>query len=317
MIPDLSKIKHVVTHNGVFHADEVFAIAFLNIVAKRTVLNLFHVIRVNNDDIDQYKDRDDVIIVDIGGGEFDHHKLYPLNNTCKSYRSYARNINGVKEYKRYDFASFGKVVRAYHELVDPIKDLKEYKYFDRNFVCKIDGYDNGDRTYNSDFSNLLNEMNPVWNAEIEWVGDPEDEVSFNFMDAICFCMFIINKKLENIKAMKDAESIIEEAKKNENNHIIILNKYVPYLGKLNPDTEYVIFPSKRDIGCYNISVQKNENGEFIKPLPKEWYGYNRKENSIDNSSQKDPVKGLIFCHHTGFLAVFDSIENAVNAITNL
>ncbi len=300
MIPDLSKIKHIVTHNGVFHADEVFAIAFLNIAAKRTVQNLFHVIRVNNNDVYQYKDKDDVIIVDIGGGEFDHH------NTRKSYRSYARNINGIKEYKRYDFASFGKVVRAYHELVDPIKDLKDYKYFDRNFVCKIDGYDNGDRTYNSDFSNLLNEMNPVWNAEIEWVGEPEEEVPFNFMDAICFCMFIINKKLENIKAIKDAESIIEEAKKNENNHIIIFDRYVPYLGKLNPDTEYVIFPSQRENG-WNVSVQKNEKNEFIKPLPKEWYGFNREPNP--------PVEGLLFCHPTGFIAVFDTKENAIKAVT--
>lgn len=302
MISDLSKINHIVTHNGVFHADEVFAIAFLNIAAKRTVRDLFHVIRVNNNNVDQYKDREDVIIVDIGGGEFDHH------GTRKEYRRYARkNANGEKEYKAYDFASFGKVVRAYHELIDVIKDYKDYRFFDRNFVCKIDGYDNGDRSYNSDFSNLLNEMNPVWNAEIEWVGDPEEEVPFNFMDAICFCMFIITKKLENMKASKDAEAIIEEAKNNEVNHIIVFDKYVPYLGKLNPDTEYVIFPSQREDG-WNLSVQKNELGEFIKPLPKEWYGFNRESNP--------PVEGLLFCHQSGFIAVFDTKENAIKAVTN-
>ena len=297
MIPDLSKIKHIVTHNGVFHADEVFAIAFLNIAAKRTVQNLFHVIRVNNNDVYQYKNRDDVIIVDIGGGEFDHH------NTRKNYRSYARNINGIKEYKRYDFASFGKVVRAYHELVDPIKDLKDYKYFDRNFVCKIDGYDNGDRTYYSDFSNLINEMNPVWNADVIMI---KEDVSYNFMDAVCFCMFIISKKLEVIKASKDADIYLEEAKKNEKNHILILETYIPYIGKLNPDTEYVIFPSSREKG-WNLSVCKNEVGEFIKPLPKEWYGFNREPNP--------PVDGLLFCHQSGFLAVFDTLENAVKAVT--
>ena len=300
-IPNLSKIEHIVTHNGVFHADECFAIAFLNIAAGRHPANedLFDVIRVNNTDVDQYKDREDCIIIDIGDGEFDHH-----SNNNKEYRQYSRKgSDGEKEYKRYYYASFGKVVRAFHTLIDAIADDRSYKFFDRNFVCKIDGYDNGDRTYYSDFSNLINEMNPVWNADVIMV---KEDVSYNFMDAICFCMFIISKKLEVIKASKDADVYLAEAKKNEKNHILILETYIPYIGKLNPDTEYVIFPSSREKG-WNLSVCKNEIGEFIKPLPKEWYGFNREPNP--------PVEGLLFCHQSGFLAVFDTLENAVKAVT--
>ena len=68
---DLSKIEHIVTHNGVFHADECFAIAFLNIATGRHPANedLFDVIRVNNTDVEQYKDREDCIIIDIGDGD--------------------------------------------------------------------------------------------------------------------------------------------------------------------------------------------------------------------------------------------------------
>ena len=289
------------THNGIFHADECFAIAFLNIAAQRNPQNLFDVIRVNNTNVEQYKNKDDVIILDIGDGEFDHHGT---NN--KEYRQYARKgADGQKEYKRYYYASFGKVVRAFHTLINVIADEKSYKFFDRNFVCKIDGFDNGDRTYTSDISQLINEMNPTWNAEVEWIAE---DVPFNFMDAICFCMFVINKKLEIIQANKDADVFLDAAKEKEVNHTIILDKYIPYLGKLNDTTEYVIFPSQREEG-WNLTVVKAEDGSYIHPLPTEWYGYNR--------SGDPPVDGLLFCHNSGFMAVFDTKEHALEAINSL
>ena len=300
---DLENIDTIITHNGVFHADEVFAIAFICIATHRPVQN-FKIIRVNNSDLKKYEDHDDnVIIIDIGGGEFDHHG----NNN--EYRNYSKKLpSGEVEYKKYYFASFGKIVREFHCMIDEISDEKAYRSFDRNFVCRIDGYDNGDRSYISDFSQIVNDMNPVWNAEVEYIGDPKDGISYNFIDAIQFAIFIICKKLEVIRASQQADHIIEEAKNNEIDHIIILEKYVPYIGKVNPDTEYVIFPSNRE-EAFNVSVMKDESGKYIHSLPNEWYGYN-------NRNTTPPVKGLLFCHASGFLAVFDTVENALNALHN-
>ena len=148
-IPNLSKIEHIVTHNGVFHADECFAIAFLNIATGRHPANedLFDVIRVNNTDIEQYKDREDCIIIDIGDGEFDHH-----SNKNKEYRSYARKgSDGEKEYKViYPSSAGGVGGSAYRRLFnidnldvtrplivcEGIMDIvKIWSYIDKNVTC--------------------------------------------------------------------------------------------------------------------------------------------------------------------------------------
>ena len=58
---------NAITHGGIFHADEVFGTIILSKVMDNIVLaRTFKV----PEDI-----ADDVIVYDIGGGDFDHHQL--------------------------------------------------------------------------------------------------------------------------------------------------------------------------------------------------------------------------------------------------
>ena len=58
---------NMITHAGTFHADDVFATAFLIKIIENPII-----CRINNfnDDI-----KTDAIVYDIGGGKFDHHQM--------------------------------------------------------------------------------------------------------------------------------------------------------------------------------------------------------------------------------------------------
>ena len=65
------KIPRVmITHSGVHHADEVFAYGLLKLINPN--IDLIRTSQIT----DQYREMEKIgqaIIVDIGGGEFDHH----------------------------------------------------------------------------------------------------------------------------------------------------------------------------------------------------------------------------------------------------
>lgn len=296
----MKNYKTIITHNGVFHADECFAIAFIALALNKYYKS-FNIYRVNTvpTNIDE-----DTIVLDIGGGEFDHHGNYPEG------RIYGDHF--------YKYATFGKVVRKFWASV--FHDEKEYKRFDKVFVSHIDAYDNGDRSFFSDISVVINEMNDLWDIEPSYVYSymvyhfpsyPNYEyknVTENFLKAVEFCHSILLTKIAAISAAWRADEYVKLKVQQAENHTVIFDQYVPYLGKTGPEVYYVIFPSNRE-KAFNLSVMKDREGNFIKPLPHEWWGYNRGGNP--------PVKGLLFCHNSGFMAVFDTVENAKEAIAGI
>ena len=62
----------------------------------------------------------------------------------------------------------------------------------------------------------------------------------------------------------------------------------------------VLYPSNR--GGYNVERVENSGFEF----PEVWWG--TRDEAI--------VPGLTFCHSSGFLACFDTMDNAIKAIKN-
>ena len=112
-----------ITHAGTFHADEVFATAFLDLYKKDVVLT-----RVT--EIDNTKVRKDAIIYDIGRGKFDHHQA-----DAKLRES------GIK------YSSFGLLFEEYGKdylKQQKIKDIDEvYTGIVKDLVEGIDAIDNG------------------------------------------------------------------------------------------------------------------------------------------------------------------------------
>ena len=106
-------INTIYTHGGVFHADEVFSTALINIVREYFKLPLIFPERGFNPPMDD----DKTLIYDIGGGVYDHHQK------DAEYRP-----NGDK------YASFGLLWRDLAPLINLTDE--EISYVD-NILVKI------------------------------------------------------------------------------------------------------------------------------------------------------------------------------------
>ena len=87
---------HLYTHDGLFHADDVFATALISLMTKE-----YDVTRGPDTEIPE--DKTDWIIFDIGGGEFDHHS--PEN----------KEANGCHPNTDIPYAACGLIWKKYYQ----------------------------------------------------------------------------------------------------------------------------------------------------------------------------------------------------------
>ena len=277
-----------ITHNGVFHADDIFAFAFL-----RTINPGIGLIRTSDQEIlDKYKDNKEACIFDIGGGEFDHH-------TKNSYENRRNAKTGEEYYPPIPYSSFGKVVRSYH---DYLMTDQEYMQFDSYLCQQIDYQDSFGHMLNYDYMNpiagLLNLFNPNWDE------DGSFQNRFNaFMKCAEFAELIIKRQIKKIKSNNKADDMITSALENVQNKeetVLILDKYCNVSKKLiRSPIEWIVFPSVR--GGYQLLSIKNLNNRNKSLIPEEYH-----------ETIKEKAKSCTFIHKNGFTATFTNMNEAVD-----
>ena len=280
----------LVTHAGVFHADEILATVILeelfeNVVVCRTLevpKNL----------------KSDVIVYDIGEGRWDHHQ---------------KGGNGVRE-NGVPYASAGLIWRDFGpELLKKkyVNSSELLTSVDKMLIRGIDAIDNGITT-NSKFevssmniSQAISDFNPTWDED----KNPDEA----FKDACEFARQILINTLRRAISVMKAKGYVEEAIERSSNHIMILEKYVSWSRALyfsrNPkalDIWFVVYPSNR--GGYNwrtvtISLKSHIP---MKAVPYNWLGLR------GEAYQKvTGVKTAMFCHHGGFIGAAETQEDAI------
>ena len=263
----------VVTHSGIFHADEVFACALLCIAYGRDNVGI---IRSRDSKVLEVATKNkDTWTIDVGNSydpemlNFDHH-MRDFNLT---------NSFGNK------LSSFGMVVQALlrRTLFIEVKDsLLE-------FSNKVDMLDNGvkkaeDLTFISVFNSY------------------SDNEVINFyaalQTAIDYLRSLMNQwkedHLTNLRLNDALGNMTEDG-------IIYHSSYIPVDERANaiPEAKLVIYKSKA--GTFNIqSVNVGETKDFSVrcPAPSKWLGL--RDNELICASGGLP---LTFCHAGGFLTV--------------
>lgn len=214
----------------------------------------------------------DGIIFDIGNGEFDHHSL-PREE----------RENGIP------YAAFGKLWRKFGHL---LCSKFVVKYIDTMVCSKLDLNDNTGE-YNM-LSEVISLFNPFWKEETS-----TDEAYFETLEiAKTILLRYIKKGISEETAAKE----IEKSLKNSSiKGVLLLEKYIPWTYYTSCHKELnlkvAIYPSNR--GGFCVQIVPNSNFE----LPRDWWGIMNKENSH--------IDGLTFCHATGFLASFETLEDAI------
>lgn len=278
----------VLTHGGVFHADEVLATVILSKVLEDiTVLRTFKVPEGLSDD---------VIVYDIGFGRFDHHQ---------------KGGNGARE-NGVPYASVGLIWKEYgHQIVENTANPElVWELIDRDLIQGVDATDNGampkpeSELSNMSFSNIISGFNPTWDSN-----EDSDEA---FIKAVEFAETVFENTLKNATAKAKAQKIVEEAIEKSQEHIMVLEQFVPWQefvfsseNAKASEVQFVVFPSNR--GGYNWQCVPDMLGGFgqRKTVPSEWRGL-----SGENLQKVTGVPTANFCHAAGFLGSAETFEDA-------
>lgn len=280
----------VVTHGGVFHADEVMAVAILSEIFGRE-MKVSRVFKVPNDL------PDGTIVLDIGGGKYDHHQ---------------RGGNGARE-NGVPYASCGLIWREFgKELLKEVEDVENvWRLIDEQLISGIDAIDCGAIprceavVKPMTISAIISSFNPAWDST-----ETPDEA---FVKAVDEAKRIFDRLLSNTISKVKAIGIVEAAIENSKDHIMVLETFVPWQDALfasdNPKAAeilFVVFPSNR--GGFNWQAVPESLGNFAvrKSTPKEWWGASEKE-----LQELTGVDDVTFCHPNGFLGSAKSKDGAI------
>ena len=279
----MSNQIQVVTHSGIFHADEVFACALLCIAYGQDNVSIIRT--RDNAVLDKATHDEDVWVVDVGND---------FNPSMLNFDHHMRDFDGLNKHNN-KLSSFGMVVEALlrRSFFSEVKDsLLE-------FSNKVDMLDNGvQKAEDLSFISVFNSYS--------------DNEEFSFyaalQTAITYLRSLINKwKEERIINMRLNDSLGNMTE----DGIIYNTDYIPVDERANavPEAKLVVYKSKA--GTFNIqSVNVGETKDFSVrcPAPSKWLGL--RDNELIRASGGLP---LTFCHVGGFLTVTstDEIDEAI------
>ena len=285
MTQQLMNDKTIATHNGNFHADDVFSIAAFKIISPS-----FKLIRTRDLDLIAKAD----IVIDVGGeydpdtDHFDHHQ---------------RGGAGERE-NGIPYSSFGLIWQKYGlEICQGNQDVANA--VDKGLVSTIDAIDCGHVegvSQGISLSQTISMFNPTWQEDSHF-----DEC---FDEAVDFASRVLTRFIASANGGISAKAIVAEAIDNaEDPRVIVLEKYTPWkrtVLSLSEEALYMVYPSPN--GHWRIQTVPVELGSFEdrKSLPKQWAGL-----SDDELKQVTGIDDAMFCHNGLFIAGTESFESTM------
>ncbi len=273
----------IATHNGNFHADDVFSVAAL-----KNIFPSAKVIRTR--DIEEISKVD--IVVDVGGeydtnkDRFDHHQ---------------RGGAGARE-NGVPYSSFGLVWQKYG--LEICKGNQEVaNAVDADLVSIIDAIDCGyveGVTSGISLSHTISMFNPTWQE------DSDFDACFD--EAVAFAIRVLARFIATANGGINAKEIVAKAIENAKDpRVIVLEKYTPWkrtVHALSQVALYMVYPSPS--GQWRIQTVPIEPGSFEdrKPLPKPWAGLSDKA-----LKEVTGIHDAMFCHNGLFIAGSNSFES--------
>ena len=281
---DTSKKLVLVTHNGVFHADDIFACAIISLVLKKEGKD-WSVIRTRDPEVITQGD----YVFDVGG-EYDPSK--------KRFDHHQKGGAGMRS-NGTPYAACGLLWKEYGDSLtgNPLFTQK----IDEKIFQPIDSDDNGIKTFTEigDVSPYL-AQSMLYAFRTTWKED-EKEMDAIFVDLVSFAEKIITREIKHKSDAYDARTLAQEAyEKSPDKRLIVMDTSFPAEEILMeyPEPLYMIRPNSD--GTWRATGVSLETHSFDrrKPFPAEWAGLR------DEELQKvTGVSGATFCHNGRWLVV--------------
>jgi len=284
-------MKTIATHNGSFHADDVFGVATLKLHFDEQIT----VKRTRDPEVISEAD----CVVDVGDeyapekNRFDHHQKGGAGE----------RENGIP------YAAFGLVWREYGPKVCSSYEVAEI--LDSKLVQPIDAIDNGIPLQDGDprypgvypytVASLVAAFRPTWQ-------EPESDSDELFNSLVKLATGVIDRERAHGKAALEATDSVERAyEQSSDKRVIVLEKDQPWRNILcnKPEPLLVVYP-KPERGRWHVKAVPDEGFDNRIDFPEKWAG-----KSGDELSRVTGVEGAVFAHRAQFMAVAQTKSEAI------
>ena len=288
-------VKKLVTHDGSFHTDDLFACATLSLYLEKNS-QAFDIIRTRDDETIAGAD----YVFDVGGiydeasNKFDHHQTGGA---------------GERENK-IAYSSFGLVWKKFGAEISGAKEVADL--VERKLVMPVDANDSGIDLYKSNFANIL----PYTLQDVFATFSPtalEDlQKDKQFLKALVWAKEILHREIKKRGDQVEITKTVRDFyRKAEDKRLIVIDR--PKVSRFEiwdalqdfPEPLFAISGDKEDWYVVAMRKEKNSFGNR-KDFPKAWAGLKAKE-----LKEVTGVDEAVFCHNNLFLAVAKSKEGAV------
>lgn len=286
-------MKTVVTHNGSYHPDDVFAVASIMILEGEENVQ---VIRTRDEAVINQADW----VVDVGGEydperlRFDHHQHgAPVRD------------NGIP------YASFGLVWKHFGEQI--AGDAEVARVVEERLCQAIDAPDNGISLFNVTehevepvlLFHVLNSFKPVWGSD--------DNIDDAFIEVVKFVKEFLERFIKKETGDQAMLALIDEVYQSaEDKSVLVFDEKISSHALIKyPDVKAVVHPAEYgDEVVWSISTIPKHHGTFENRVsfPTAWAGLQDEE-----LEEESGIEGLFFCHKGLFVAKAKTKEAAIKA----
>ena len=288
---DTSKNKRlkIVTHNGRFHADEVFACMIV-----RYLFPMGFIVRTRDKEVIRTAD----VVIDVGReydsscGRFDHHQFKPADQL------YGKASAGLV----WDYFSEFFLNRLIGRNVTEHLDLLEERV--SRFITEIDYADIGLAETNKSISitNLIGDMNVRW--------DEHAHPDIRFMEAMDIMERFFISHIKTAWAEITADHVLATAEYLFNDVVCVLSERVPWQMYLEskPSVVFIVFPI--DTNKWRVqAVSSFIDGRLVArgEFPNQWA-----DKQYDKLGKITGTTGTISCNRDRYIVDCMSRESAIS-----
>lgn len=292
--------KTIVTHDGRFHADDVFAVAaLLLVIPSANILRTRDEARIGRADI----------VVDVGGvsdtetNRFDHHQIGGAGERANGLPAASDSAAQAG----IPYAAFGLVWKKFGERLSG--NAAVAARVEEVLVTPIDANDSGiDLSLPTRADIFPYELVDAVRAYIPTWLEKDADIDRAFVEAVACAQRIIEREIKRAEAVVAGKREVETLyRASSDKRIIVLPEDYSWKDTFArfPEPLYVVHPQN---GTWRLYCVRDNPHQFVnrKDLPEAWAGLRDAEFAKATS-----VADAIFCHRNRFMAVAKTKEGAI------
>lgn len=277
----------IVTHNGKFHTDDVFAVAILKKIYKDAI-----VWRTRDEAMIAQAD----IVVDVG-------QVY--DPKTHRYDHHQKEGSGVRE-NGIPYAACGLVWKHFGNEI--VKDDVVWRDVDENIIQPIDAHDNGVKLFEKmtvvnplQVISIIQGFLPNWDEELDY--------DSAFMRAVDQATSILDNAIKYYASRKKAFTLVEaDIQEQKNDPVLVLSTRCPWMDVVAKYQHIRLVVFQNSGGLWSVWCAKDDPLSFDGRIqfPHSWGGL-----SDGALVAVTGVADAVFCHRALFSVVAKSKEGAI------